>query len=314
MTVKEVFDLRKQGKIEEAYEAIRPMYAVHKGKYTTLCMFWVGSDIMKKRLAEKRTDEAAKIFEALLRVAPNIDDKDHKVHEAMLHDAMWLKKERPTFSMLDFIKRYGVDRLTDDDWKALPPTPSPDNNGNTHPLPSTAQRIMTQCFHEIQQHPDIDHALMAIPLLQEAMRRQPNDKHTRRYMAVAYRIAGEYDKAADIYRQLLERHHDSYIYAELAELTKEPGAKAALLCRAIQRQRQEKFCTGYRLSLAKLLAGRDDRRAAYELRKCIAVRKREGYHDTREIHELEQQLKNIEPASESEQKEFYRRMAEKYGV
>ena len=31
MTVKEVFELRKQGKIEEAYEAIRPMYAVHKG-------------------------------------------------------------------------------------------------------------------------------------------------------------------------------------------------------------------------------------------------------------------------------------------
>ena len=26
MTVKEVFELRKQGKIEETYEAIRPMY------------------------------------------------------------------------------------------------------------------------------------------------------------------------------------------------------------------------------------------------------------------------------------------------
>ena len=36
MTVKEVFELRKQGKIEEAYEAIRPMYAVHQGKYTSL--------------------------------------------------------------------------------------------------------------------------------------------------------------------------------------------------------------------------------------------------------------------------------------
>ena len=49
MTVKEIFDLRKQGKIEEAYEAIRPMYAVHQGKYTTLCMFWTASDILKKR-------------------------------------------------------------------------------------------------------------------------------------------------------------------------------------------------------------------------------------------------------------------------
>jgi hypothetical protein len=116
MTVKEVFDLRKQGKIEEAYEAIRPMYAVHKGKYTTLCMFWVGSDIMKKRLQENQTAEATKIFEALLHVAPNIDDKDNKVHEAVLHNALRLKEAVPSFSLLDFMKLYGIDHLTDADW------------------------------------------------------------------------------------------------------------------------------------------------------------------------------------------------------
>ena len=31
MEVKDIFELRKQGKIEEAYNAIRPMYAAHKG-------------------------------------------------------------------------------------------------------------------------------------------------------------------------------------------------------------------------------------------------------------------------------------------
>lgn len=73
MTVKEVFDLRKQGKIEEAYDAIRPMYRVHKGRYTTLCMFWVASDIFKKRMDEGRTEEARKIFEALKRMQPRVD-------------------------------------------------------------------------------------------------------------------------------------------------------------------------------------------------------------------------------------------------
>ena len=52
MTVKEVFELRKQGRIEEAYEAIKPMYAVHQGKYTTLCMFWTASNILKKSIQE----------------------------------------------------------------------------------------------------------------------------------------------------------------------------------------------------------------------------------------------------------------------
>ena len=50
MKVKEIFDLWKQGRIEEAYEAIRPMYAAHKGRYTTLCMFWTASDVLKLRL------------------------------------------------------------------------------------------------------------------------------------------------------------------------------------------------------------------------------------------------------------------------
>ena len=41
MEVRDVFELRKQGKIEEAYNAIRPMYAAHKGHYTTIAMFWI---------------------------------------------------------------------------------------------------------------------------------------------------------------------------------------------------------------------------------------------------------------------------------
>ena len=73
MTVKEVFDLRKQGKIEEAYEAIRPMYAAHKGRYTTLCMFWTAADVFKLRLEQKRVEEAEKILEALKRMLPRVE-------------------------------------------------------------------------------------------------------------------------------------------------------------------------------------------------------------------------------------------------
>lgn len=76
MTVKDVFELRRQGRIEEAYDAIRPMYAVHKGRYTTLCMFWTASDIFKKRLEEGRLEEAEKIFESLKRVFAYISDRE----------------------------------------------------------------------------------------------------------------------------------------------------------------------------------------------------------------------------------------------
>lgn len=81
MTVSDVFELRRQGKIEEAYEAIRPMYAVHKGRYTSLCMFWTASDIFILRLDQGRKDEAEKIYRALLRMLPNVQEIERQLEE-----------------------------------------------------------------------------------------------------------------------------------------------------------------------------------------------------------------------------------------
>lgn len=99
MTVKEIFELRKQGKIEEAYDAIRPLYAVHKGRYTSLCMFWTAADILKKRLRDGHIEEATEIFEALKRVLPYIKDNDpHPDGVSDTHD--------------DGIPKLGIDKET----------------------------------------------------------------------------------------------------------------------------------------------------------------------------------------------------------
>jgi len=79
MTARDVFELRKQGRIEEAYDAIRSLYANDKGPYTSLAMFWTATDILKKRLNEGRIDEAEKIFAALERMLPNVPDKEGAV-------------------------------------------------------------------------------------------------------------------------------------------------------------------------------------------------------------------------------------------
>ena len=312
MTVKEVFELRKQGKIEEAYEAIRPMYAVHHGKYTTLCMFWTASDILKKRIMEQRLDEAEKIFKALLRVLPNIEDKDGRALSSILYEAVTLDKEMKEFSMLDFVSQLKVEQLSDEDWKTIT-VPAVDGTPS-HPIPSVAQQLLTCAFHEIQEDATVDNALKAMPLLQEAMRRYPRNKNCQRYLAVVYRIMGEKDKAIDIYQQLLKHNRDSYLYAELAELIDEPGKKAVLFCQAIQNQRQEKFRMGYRLELARLLMDRDRPKAAYELQKCIATRKAQGFGVTKEMQQMLQQLTGVQPVTDAEQQAFYKRMVEKYCI
>lgn len=203
MTVKEVFELRKQGKIEEAYEAIRPMYAVHKGHYTTLCMFWTANDVLKKRVKEGRTEEAGKIFEALLRMLPTVDDRDGRAHTSMLYNAIMLSKNTPTFSMLSFLERYGVNQLSEADWKSITPSSaSATGKGSAPSLPSPAHQLLTRAFHEIQQQPTVDKALKVMPLLQEAMRRTPRDKNCLRCMSMVYNIMGETQKSADIAKLL----------------------------------------------------------------------------------------------------------------
>lgn len=326
MTVKDVFELRKQGKIEEAYEAIRPMYAMHQGKYTTLCMFWTASDILKKRIKEKRIQEAENIFKALLRLQPNIDDKDGKAQTTMMHHALHLSEELPTFRMLDFVESLPIEALTDADWQQVPLQPG---KGRGILLPSTVHRLLTRAFHEIQMQMYGDciihtkplsydevmtSCLKVMPLLQEAIRRNPRDKHNQRYMAVVYNVMGEREKAINIYRQLLTRYHDSYLYAELADLTDAPGPKAALLCHAIMNQRQEKFRMGYRLALARLLTGHDNPRAAYEVRKCIDTRQALGHPVTHELQQLAAQFESVSATTDAQQQDFYQRMTAKYLV
>ena len=76
MTVEDVLQLRRQGRIEEAYDAIRPLYAHDKGPRTSLAMFTTATEILKKRVSEGRTEEAGKILLALERMLPQVPDEE----------------------------------------------------------------------------------------------------------------------------------------------------------------------------------------------------------------------------------------------
>lgn len=82
MTIHDVFELRRQGRIEEAYESIRQLYAREKGPNTSLAMFWTAVDILRKRVGESRTGEAQKILLALKRLLPHVPDKEGHAHNA----------------------------------------------------------------------------------------------------------------------------------------------------------------------------------------------------------------------------------------
>ena len=68
MTASEIFELRKQGRKEEAYEEARLLYANDKSPYVSAAMFWTAVDVLRSRVYEGKTDEAKKILMALERL------------------------------------------------------------------------------------------------------------------------------------------------------------------------------------------------------------------------------------------------------
>lgn len=76
MEVRDIFAMRKEGRVEEAYDLIREKYKHYHGHYTTLCMFWCASDVLQLRVEQGRMDEAKKIYLALEKLLPNMQDDD----------------------------------------------------------------------------------------------------------------------------------------------------------------------------------------------------------------------------------------------
>ena len=181
MEVKDIFELRKQGRIEEAYEAIRPMYAAHQGHYTTIAMFWTASDVLKLRVSQNRVDEATKIFQALCRLYPNLDDKDRRGNSAMLRHALRLKRTMGgTFSMIDFLSSWGFESLSPADWMV--------EKNDERTFPSTAQRLLDYVVYELEQLPTPELALKTVPILRAALSHDPRDSRHLKLKELVYRI------------------------------------------------------------------------------------------------------------------------------
>ena len=298
MDVKDVFELRRQGRTEDAYAAILPLYAAHKGHYTTIAMFWVGVDMMRLRYQQRRLEEAYKIFKSLMRLYPTMKDTDLKGQSAMMRAAIQVFEHNNSFSILDFITHWNITRLTDDDWK-----------GTQHEgfvTPSTGMRIVGKVFKEVAANPTVDMALRAAPILAEALKQSPYNRDNQRYKAIIYQIMGKKDKAINVYRHLISRSKKSNEFQELANLMDDERYKIALLCKAITLQRDEKFRQRLRFTLAELLFRQDKARARYELDKCLEARRQAGYTITWAMQNLAASLSEVNPVSDAAEKAFYR--------
>ncbi|MCR4663926.1 MAG: acetyltransferase [Paludibacteraceae bacterium] len=303
MTVKDEFELRKEGRVEEAYNAIMPMYKEHHGHYTTLCMFWCGCDMAKLHINRGNSNDALRILQSLARLYPDLEDKDLNAKQTLLNIAVQLAKADKSFSLLDFMQWWGIENLKDVDFEAV--------QSNGHPVPSRGQRIASRIFHEVKDCDEMERVRIAMPYIDLALLHTPHNRNLKRAKALLLAKTGKKEQAVAIYCELARYGKEAYIFSELAALTDDKKEKLGLICKAITLQRSEAFRQKDRLRLAELLQDVRPRMARYEVDQCVRVREANNQHNNRHINVLLRKLQNVAPASAKEQQEFYRKAIDK---
>ena len=207
MEVRDVFAMRKEGRWEEAYRAIMQLYAVHQGPHTNLCMFWCTNDLFKLRAKQKRTEEARRLLFQLVKLYPQTKDRLGQGNRAIINAALTMDKLTEGFNLLYFMPYYN--RMTEADWQPY--------IVNGHKVPSLGQQVVNHLLKDISKR-DANYINEIADLFSTAFKKSPYYKENLRHLAQMHSLVGHTDKAIDTYKRILRRHHDGYLYAELAKL------------------------------------------------------------------------------------------------
>ncbi|MBM6991941.1 MAG: tetratricopeptide repeat protein [Prevotella sp.] len=260
--------------------------------------FWEMNTEFKKKLKKGAIDEARRLLYNMTQLYPQLNDNDLQGNKAIIHNALALDRVVVNFNLPYFVE-YAM-RLADSDWEG--------DRRNGRVIPSLGQRITNRLMSGIAERPEA-YIKAVMPFFRKALQHNPSNKDNLRHLAQLYVRVKLKTQAIALYKQLLQRYHDSYLYAELAELVSEPQLKVALLCQAIVNQPKEAFNMGNRSRLAELLQMPEPTRAAYEIRKSMAARKKAGQPLPANVERIGRILAEYTPVTEAEQQLFYQRMA-----
>lgn len=264
--------------------------------------FWEFDATFKASLRDGDTLAARRALYRMTQLYARLTDNDLAANKAILHDALALDKAIPAFNLAYFVP-YAM-RLADSDWEG--------QRRDGRVVPSLGQRITNRLMANLAARPD-QYVRAIMPFFRKALQINPSNKDNLRHLAQLYVRVGLKSQAVSLYRRLLERYHDGYLYGELADLVSDNGEKLALLCRAIMGTPREAFRSGYRHRLAELLLIDSPARAAYEIRRSVEARHKARQPVPADADRIARILKDYTPVTEADEEAFYQRTISGHG-
>lgn len=296
MEVRDIFEMRKEGRYEEAYQAIVRLYAVHQGPHTNLCMFWCTHDLLKLRLKDKRMDESRRLLYQLVKLYPHVDDRLSMANRAIINAALAMDKQMENFNLLYFMPYF--ERMKENDWQPYVV--------QGHQVPSLGQQVVNHLLKDLK-HRDAAYIERVADLFRIAFQKSPYYKENLRHLAQMHALVGRTDQAIATYKRLLRRYHDSYLYAELSKLVSDEKTSVALCCMGVVSQRRPEYASRYHLELADRLRHHYPHRAAYELQCYLQLRERLHQRPSGYALHLQRTLQGVTPVTAEDERQLYDR-------
>ncbi len=280
-----------------SHKAKLNIYICKKGiKNMDTTRFWQCNSMFKRQLKDGNIVEARRLLYAMTQLYPNIEDNDMAGNKAILHNALGLDKVIANFNLAYFVP-YAI-RLADSDWQGT--------RRGGYVVPSIGQRITNRLMNGITERSD-NYIKAVMPFFRKSLQHNPSNKDNLRHLAQLYVRVRLKSQAIAIYKQLLRKYDDSYLYAELAELMPNAADRVALLCQAVAQQPKESYNMANRYHLAELLQMPSPTRAAYEISKSVEARKKAKQPIPADVDRMARILSAYTPVTEAEQVLFYQK-------
>lgn len=260
--------------------------------------FWTLNDAFKEAMRQNDTLTARRRLYRMTQIYPQITDNDLAANKAILHNALALDKVIPAFNLAYFVP-FAM-KLADSDWDG-------ERSRDGRIIPSLGQRITNKLMGNLGNRND-KYIKAVMPFFRKALQINPSNKDNLRHLAQLYVRVKLKTQAIKIYRRLLDKYHDGYLYGELAELIDDQEEKKRLLCLAIVNTPREVFRSGYRYRLAEMLLMTNPTRAAYEIRKSLAARNKAKQPIPADVDRIGRILKEYTPVTQEEQESWYWRV------
>ncbi len=324
MSTKEVFALRKQGKLSEAYKMAKAQISeVPDDAWCVRALAWVLIDMIKSRLLDQRSVE--NLYAELANLTLPADDhvlreqvgwvickmlfklpKDQNSSRQisnLLHGYAKLNVERPSLlhsailgavlthaehfeKTLEFVKWWDVRCFRDEDYKT-------ETNDKGDEYPSEYVKAMRFLGKAGKKHPQLSEEMIGwlLATLKDAIERCPEEEWFPYYHGQLLIRSGNVEQATNELLPVIRRKKSQFwAWDLLAHLCSDLAEKRMCLCRALTcRTPDHSFLVNVHLELADVFWALDQNKEAQgELAQVIEVRKQKDWSVPRHLHEKAQ--------------------------